>query len=68
MPATENIVNIESDRKVELESNSKMVTKTSEPEVKVSSEKQTTFSLYKLAFVCVASWGNRISSHHVSYK
>ena len=29
--ATENIVNIESDRKVELESNSKMVTKTSEP-------------------------------------
>ncbi|MGA5740579.1 M56 family metallopeptidase [Bacillus bombysepticus] len=49
MPATENIVNIESDRKVELESNSKMVTKTSEPEVKVSSEKQTTFSLYKLA-------------------
>ncbi|MCU7662403.1 M56 family metallopeptidase [Bacillus thuringiensis] len=49
MPATENIVNIESDRKVELESNSKMATKTSEPEVKVSSEKQTTFSLYKLA-------------------
>ncbi|MEE3956224.1 M56 family metallopeptidase [Bacillus thuringiensis] len=49
MPATENIVNIESDRKVELESNSKMVTKTSEPEVKVSSEKQTTFSLYKIA-------------------
>ncbi|EKS7870244.1 methicillin resistance protein [Bacillus cereus] len=49
IPATENIVNIESDRKVELESNSKMVTKTSEPEVKVSSEKQTTFSLYKLA-------------------
>ncbi|MDA2243663.1 M56 family metallopeptidase [Bacillus cereus] len=49
MPATENIVNIESDRKVELESNSKMVTKTSEPEVKVSSEKQTTFSLYQLA-------------------
>ncbi|UYY94972.1 M56 family metallopeptidase [Bacillus cereus] len=49
MPATENIVNIESDRKVELESNPKMVTKTSEPEVKVSSEKQTTFSLYKLA-------------------
>ncbi|MED2515834.1 M56 family metallopeptidase, partial [Bacillus thuringiensis] len=47
--ATENIVNIESDRKVELESNSKMVTKTSEPEVEVSSEKQTTFSLYKLA-------------------
>ncbi|PEC14293.1 M56 family metallopeptidase [Bacillus thuringiensis] len=49
MPATENIVNIESDRKVELESNSKMVTKTSEPEVKVGSEKQTTFSLYKIA-------------------
>ncbi|MBZ6021872.1 M56 family metallopeptidase [Bacillus cereus] len=49
MPATENIVNIESERKVELKSNSKMVTKTSEPEVKVSSEKQTTFSLYKLA-------------------
>ncbi|MFB5687173.1 M56 family metallopeptidase [Bacillus cereus] len=49
MPATENIVNIESDRKVELESNSKMMTKTSEPEVKVSSEKQTTFSLYQLA-------------------
>ncbi|PFQ46138.1 methicillin resistance protein [Bacillus cereus] len=49
MPSTENIVNIESDRKVELESNSKMVTKTSEPEVKVSSEKQTIFSLYKLA-------------------
>ena len=67
MPATENIVNIESDRKVELESNSKMVTKTSEPEVKVSSEKQTTFSLYKLALY-VASWGNHISDHHVSYK
>ncbi|MGN4737000.1 M56 family metallopeptidase [Bacillus cereus group sp. MYBK227-1] len=49
MPATENIVNIESERKVELKSNSKMVTKTSEPEVKVSSEKQTTFSLSKLA-------------------
>lgn len=49
MPATESIVNIESDRKVELESNPKMVTKTSEPEVEVSSEKQTTFSLYKLA-------------------
>ncbi|MBJ8150867.1 MULTISPECIES: M56 family metallopeptidase [Bacillus cereus group] len=49
MPATENIVNIESDRKVELESNPKMVTKTSEPEVEVSLEKQTTFSLYKLA-------------------
>lgn len=49
MPATENIVNIESERKVELKSNSKMVTKTSEPEVKVSSEKQTTFSLYQLA-------------------
>ncbi|AVR30892.1 Regulatory sensor-transducer, BlaR1/MecR1 family [Bacillus cereus] len=49
MPATENIVNIESDRKVELESNPKMVTKTSEPEVEVSSEKQTTLSLYKVA-------------------
>ncbi|MCM3327462.1 M56 family metallopeptidase [Bacillus cereus] len=49
MPATENIVNIESDRKVELESNSKMVTKTSEPEVEISSEKQTTLSLYKVA-------------------
>ncbi|HHY0836643.1 M56 family metallopeptidase [Bacillus thuringiensis] len=49
MPATENIENIESDRKVELESNPKMVTKTSEPEVEVSLEKQTTFSLYKLA-------------------
>ncbi|MFB6433366.1 M56 family metallopeptidase [Bacillus thuringiensis] len=49
MPATENIVNIESDRKVELESNPKMVTKTSEPEVEVSSEQQTTFSLYKIA-------------------
>ncbi|MGN7894122.1 M56 family metallopeptidase [Bacillus sp. 22475] len=49
MPSTENIVNIERDRKVELESNSKMVTKTSEPEVKISSEKQTTLSLYKIA-------------------
>lgn len=49
MPATENIVNIESDRNVELESNPKMVTKTSEPEVEVSSEKQTTLSLYKVA-------------------
>ncbi|MGF1434564.1 M56 family metallopeptidase [Bacillus thuringiensis] len=49
MPSTENIVNIESDRKVELESNSETVTKNSEPEVNASSEKQTTFSLYKLA-------------------
>ncbi|MBG9753426.1 M56 family metallopeptidase [Bacillus thuringiensis] len=49
MPSTESRVNIESDRTVELESNPKMVTKTSEPEVEVSSEKQTTFSLYKLA-------------------
>ncbi|PEP21422.1 methicillin resistance protein [Bacillus wiedmannii] len=47
MPSTESIVNIESDRTVE--SNSKMVTKTSEPEVEVSSEQQTTFSLYKIA-------------------
>lgn len=67
MPSTESRVNIESDRTVELESNPKMVTKTSEPEVEVSSEKQTTFSLYKLALY-VASWGNCISSHHVSYK
>lgn len=47
MPSTESIVNIESDRTVE--SNSKMVTKTSEPEVEVSLEQQTPFSLYKLA-------------------
>ncbi|AIE78478.1 Regulatory sensor-transducer, BlaR1/MecR1 family [Bacillus cereus] len=40
-------MNIESDRTVE--SNSKMVTKTSEPEVEVSLEQQTPFSLYKLA-------------------
>ncbi|PFE93648.1 methicillin resistance protein [Bacillus thuringiensis] len=49
MPATENIVNIESDRKVELESNSETVTKNSEPEVNASSEQQTTLSLYKIA-------------------
>ncbi|HFK1730649.1 TPA: M56 family metallopeptidase [Bacillus pacificus] len=47
MPSTESIVNIESDRTVE--SNSKMVTKTSEPAVEVSLEQQTPFSLYKLA-------------------
>lgn len=68
MPATENIVNIESDRKVELESNPKMVTKTSEPEVEVSSEQQTTFSFIQNCFVCVASWGHRISIYYVSYK
>ncbi|PFO62187.1 methicillin resistance protein [Bacillus cereus] len=49
MPATENIVDIESDRKVELESNSETVTKNSEPEVNASSEQQTTLSLYKIA-------------------
>ncbi|TPV46018.1 M56 family metallopeptidase [Bacillus dicomae] len=49
MPSTESIVNIESNRKVELESNSETVTKNSEPEVKVGAEQQTTLSLYKIA-------------------
>ena len=52
MPATENIVNIESDRKVELESNSKMVTKTSELEVKVSSENRLHFLYTNLLCMC----------------
>ncbi|EOQ34257.1 TPA: M56 family metallopeptidase [Bacillus cereus] len=49
MPATESIVNIESDRKVEFESNSETVTKNSGPEVKAGAEQQTAFSLYKIA-------------------
>ncbi|MCC2342019.1 M56 family metallopeptidase [Bacillus tropicus] len=49
MPSTESIVNIESDRKVELESNSETVTKNREPEVKAGAEQQTTLSLYKIA-------------------
>lgn len=49
MPSTESIVSIESDRAVELESNSETVAKNSEPEVNASSEQQTTLSLYKIA-------------------
>ncbi|KAA0765613.1 M56 family metallopeptidase [Bacillus sp. SH5-2] len=49
MPSIESRVNIESDRTVELESNSETVTKNSESEVSASAEQQTTFSLYKLA-------------------
>lgn len=49
MPSTESMMNIESDRKVELESHAETVTKNGKPEVKVSTEQQTTFSLYKLA-------------------
>ncbi|HDR8169887.1 TPA: M56 family metallopeptidase [Bacillus thuringiensis] len=49
MPAAESIVNIESDRKVEFESNSETVTKNSGPEVKAGAEQQTAFSLYKIA-------------------
>ncbi|MED1091904.1 M56 family metallopeptidase [Bacillus paramycoides] len=48
-PSTENIVNIESDRTVELESNYETVTKNNEHKVSASAEQQTTFSLYKLA-------------------
>ena len=66
MPSTESIVNIESDRTVE--SNSKMVTKTSEPEVEVSLEQQTPFSFIQTCYVCLVSWGIPISSHHVYYK
>ncbi|MGN4425873.1 M56 family metallopeptidase [Bacillus cereus group sp. MYBK30-1] len=47
--STENIVNIESDRTVELESNYETVTKNNEHKVSASAEQQTTFSLYKLA-------------------
>ncbi|MDC6154983.1 M56 family metallopeptidase [Bacillus albus] len=49
MPSTESKMNIESDRKVELESHAETVTKSGKPEVNVSTEQQTTFSLYKLA-------------------
>ena len=48
MPATENIVNIESDRKVELESNSKMVTKLAGSKSQFG--KQTTFSFIQTCF------------------
>ncbi|MGE6537468.1 M56 family metallopeptidase [Bacillus luti] len=49
MPSTESIVNIESDRKVELEANSETVTKNNELEVNASVEQKPPFSLYKLA-------------------
>ncbi|CUB11133.1 Regulatory protein BlaR1 [Bacillus cereus] len=49
MPATESMMNIESDRKVELESHAETVTKSGKPEVNVSTEQQTPFSLYKFA-------------------
>ncbi|HGH7180215.1 TPA: M56 family metallopeptidase [Bacillus luti] len=49
MPSTESIVNIESDRKVELESNSETMTKNNELEVNASAEQKPSFSLYKLA-------------------
>lgn len=49
MPSTESKMNIESDRKVELESHAETVTKSGKPEVNVSTEQQTPFSLYKLA-------------------
>ncbi len=48
-PSPENTVNDEMQHTVELESNSKTVIKNSEPEVNVSSEQQTTLSLYKVA-------------------
>ncbi|BCC04734.1 MULTISPECIES: M56 family metallopeptidase [Bacillus cereus group] len=49
MPSTESMMNIESDHKVELESHAETVTKSGKPEVNVSTEQQTPFSLYKLA-------------------
>ncbi|PGZ62279.1 methicillin resistance protein [Bacillus cereus] len=49
MPSTESIVNIESDRTVELESNSETMTKNNELEVNMSAEQNPPFSLYKLA-------------------
>ncbi|WDL93287.1 M48 family metalloprotease [Bacillus sp. HNR-4] len=49
MPSTESMMNIESDRKVELESHAETVTKSGKPEVNVSTEQQTTLSLYKIA-------------------
>jgi len=50
MPSsTESMMNIESDHTVELESNADTVTENSKPEVNVSVEQQTTFSLYKIA-------------------
>ncbi|PGK32125.1 methicillin resistance protein [Bacillus anthracis] len=49
MPSTESIVNIESDRKVELKSNSETVRNNSNHEVNANAEQHTTFSLYKLA-------------------
>ncbi|WP_454015952.1 M56 family metallopeptidase [Bacillus sp. Marseille-Q7846] len=50
MPSsTESMMNIESDHTVELESNAETVTENSKPEVNVSVEQQTTFSLYKIA-------------------
>ncbi|TCW53299.1 bla regulator protein BlaR1 [Bacillus thuringiensis] len=48
-PSPENTVNDEMQHKVELEQNAETVTKNSEPEVNVSSEQQTTLSLYKVA-------------------
>ncbi|MEB9457132.1 M56 family metallopeptidase [Bacillus anthracis] len=49
MPSTESMMNIESDHKVELESHAETVTKSGKPEVNVSTEQQTTLSLYKIA-------------------
>ncbi|MRU09317.1 M56 family metallopeptidase, partial [Bacillus anthracis] len=49
MPSTESKMNIESDRKVELESHAETVTKSGKPEVNVSTEQQITLSLYKIA-------------------
>lgn len=49
MPSTESMMKIESDHKVELESNSETVTKNRKPEVKAGAEQQTTLSLYKIA-------------------
>ena len=49
MRSTESKMNIESDRKVELESHAETVTKSDKPEVNVSTEQQTTLSLYKIA-------------------
>ncbi len=48
-PSPENTVNDEMQHTVELEQNAETVTKNSEPEVNVSSEQQTTLSLYKIA-------------------
>jgi len=51
MPATESIVNIESDRKVEFESNSETVTKNSGPEVKAGADNRLHFLYTKSLYM-----------------